>query len=619
MAEPTVPLRQFQDLQRKYDSLEKQYHHCLARLDKASRKLADCRASVKSWQRYIDSHPKYVASSRSPATPRPQPLPDVSFESITRSSTTPERVSAATEDHPLAKSDLGQAHEYELPDGDLAPGENDQLIEGHHDGQDHETSHRNSSSQTTQVLSDPQEPASDPIKAEPDEGDEPVFVSARVLRRERPARVRKVKVEESQSGQSLPQVPSFVPNMSHTQASDLDALVRHIETPRKRQKIMHAIEHGRPLQSFDSRDSGIGGHSRRFANENTPPSSIAQETDRHELEDVRSSPPTSVSFQARSSDGPLQPLSTNTLILPRTSTPLAKDRNSRKRRESTSQRIADMGEDNSDIHNSGMSSAKKGKRLDRLLQGAETPQNKKALSSRSHTTSARAGSFDNRQAGTPITATKRKAPETTSKVVTTPSITGISRSSRLTRHHNRDAGIAAPPDPQPDEEPLRSRPISRLNLDDFRINPIHAGTTFAYNTSVRDRATRSCLPGCTRPCCTALQQFIIDDDDDDDAAAATLHSWLGDADASHLSADQKEVLVAAARAQRFARAHGRHRQVFDRPSTPPGFWRTDMPSTQEVEEQRAAARAEQRAEVVRRWVEAVRGDGRGRYRFRDEV
>ncbi|KAF2765308.1 DNA repair protein Sae2, partial [Teratosphaeria nubilosa] len=56
--------------------------------------------------------------------------------------------------------------------------------------------------------------------------------------------------------------------------------------------------------------------------------------------------------------------------------------------------------------------------------------------------------------------------------------------------------------------------------------------------------------------------------------------------------------------------HGKHRHAFQRHSTPPGFWRVDMPTTQETAEDRAKASQMVRNKVEERWREAHRPGGR---------
>jgi len=83
-----------------------------------------------------------------------------------------------------------------------------------------------------------------------------------------------------------------------------------------------------------------------------------------------------------------------------------------------------------------------------------------------------------------------------------------------------------------------------------------------------------------------------------------------------LSLQQKLDMVTEAKAQAFANKYGRHRQVFERRTTPPGFWNGDMETSQEREVHREEAKVQIREEVERRWRSSL-GDG-GRYKFRDE-
>ena len=59
----------------------------------------------------------------------------------------------------------------------------------------------------------------------------------------------------------------------------------------------------------------------------------------------------------------------------------------------------------------------------------------------------------------------------------------------------------------------------------------------------------------------------------------------------------------------------RHEWQPERPRSPPGFWRTDFPATQEEEEDRKQADKIVRGMVEERWKEAMKG---GRWMFRDE-
>ena len=179
-----------------------------------------------------------------------------------------------------------------------------------------------------------------------------------------------------------------------------------------------------------------------------------------------------------------------------------------------------------------------------------------------------------------------------------------------------------PPDPSPDEEPLRDRPWQSLHLEDFKINPKFMGTNYAFSETFRGREQRRCLVGCTRPeCCGNLLRKTIEMGaaPSNKTDAEVLEAFLGRNHAQIMAAyspqKRKDVLIQA-RTQALANQYGRHRQAYDRPRTPPGFWRTDMPSTQEAEQDRARAHEIYLQKVEERWREAMR-DG-GRWLFRDE-
>jgi len=71
-----------------------------------------------------------------------------------------------------------------------------------------------------------------------------------------------------------------------------------------------------------------------------------------------------------------------------------------------------------------------------------------------------------------------------------------------------------------------------------------------------------------------------------------------------------------ARTRITADRRGKHRHQHERHTTPPGFWRTDMPTTQELEHDREEARRLERKKVEERWREAMREGGL--WLFRDE-
>ena len=194
----------------------------------------------------------------------------------------------------------------------------------------------------------------------------------------------------------------------------------------------------------------------------------------------------------------------------------------------------------------------------------------------------------------------------------------------------------APSAELPEDEPLRAHPLRRLRLDDFKINPAcNQGYDYAFDEVVRNRDQRKCLPNCTRPeCCGTKFQKLVElggfvtprkpglwsssPVDEGEEEVRLLEEYLGydRTRINGLPEDEKRRLVNQAKANQFANEHGRHRQAYERNPSPPGFWRTDMPTTQELGEDREAAQQMTRRKVEERLREAMRPGGR--WMFRDE-
>ena len=195
-----------------------------------------------------------------------------------------------------------------------------------------------------------------------------------------------------------------------------------------------------------------------------------------------------------------------------------------------------------------------------------------------------------------------------------------------------DSGIVLP-----DDEPLRARPLNRLGPDHFKINPdYNQGLDYAFNEVVRNHEQRKCLPGCTKDnCCGSKFRKLVEigglptprtsglwsssPPEHAEADQRLLAEYLGDDNHGRLaqmSEPEKRDLLLDAKTRYFADKHGRHRQAYERRSTPPGFWRTDMPTTQEVAEDRESARKMERRRVEEMYREAMRAGGR--WMFRDE-
>ncbi|KAF3394042.1 hypothetical protein F1880_005576 [Penicillium rolfsii] len=177
------------------------------------------------------------------------------------------------------------------------------------------------------------------------------------------------------------------------------------------------------------------------------------------------------------------------------------------------------------------------------------------------------------------------------------------------------------PEVLPEEEPYRSRPLHRLNLDHFKINPArNQGLDYAYDTVVRKKDDRKCMSGCTRPgCCgdrfraiarmTAQGSSISAEQKEEDQRI--LEEYVGEDRhlLDGLNDSDRENLLVEARARALANQYGRHRHTHQRARSPPGFWRTEMPSTQEIEKDREDAQRLEREKVEERYREAMRPGG----------
>ncbi|KAF1835249.1 hypothetical protein BDW02DRAFT_638781 [Decorospora gaudefroyi] len=186
--------------------------------------------------------------------------------------------------------------------------------------------------------------------------------------------------------------------------------------------------------------------------------------------------------------------------------------------------------------------------------------------------------------------------------------------------------LPPPPKPQPTHPRLRNQPVTTLTIQDFKPNPAsNQGHPYAFHETVRRKADKLCLPGCTnQSCCgptfrafaSSLAPLSAQQQDE------LLRDYLGGGDAytalgvERMGSAAKDELVLQARTKKLATEAGKHREAYERPRSPPGFWRVDWPDTQERKEDRARAAEEERKVVQERWLEAHRKGGR--WVFRDE-
>ncbi|KAI1495553.1 DNA repair protein endonuclease SAE2/CtIP C-terminus-domain-containing protein [Biscogniauxia marginata] len=171
--------------------------------------------------------------------------------------------------------------------------------------------------------------------------------------------------------------------------------------------------------------------------------------------------------------------------------------------------------------------------------------------------------------------------------------------------------------------PLRGLPKSKLRLDDFKINlDANEGYDYAYTDVVRNKDERASLTGCVKEtCCGPTFRALAQASRGSTGANAfqSLLEWhLGDEcyKLSTMSDLEKERLWVEAKTIELANQHGKHRHRYQRMTTPPGFWRTDFPSTQEGEQDKQEAAKLERQMIEERYREAMRPGGR--WVFRDE-
>jgi hypothetical protein len=104
----------------------------------------------------------------------------------------------------------------------------------------------------------------------------------------------------------------------------------------------------------------------------------------------------------------------------------------------------------------------------------------------------------------------------------------------------------------------------------------------------------------------------------EEADELLLDEFLGDNayKLRNMTAAEREEVLMQAKTRDLANKHGKHRQAYERRSSPEGFWRVDFPTTQEQEQDRARQKEKERDEIMKRYQEAMRPGGA--YIFRDE-
>ncbi|RAO70667.1 uncharacterized protein BHQ10_006679 [Talaromyces amestolkiae] len=171
--------------------------------------------------------------------------------------------------------------------------------------------------------------------------------------------------------------------------------------------------------------------------------------------------------------------------------------------------------------------------------------------------------------------------------------------------------------------PFRDLPVDCLDLSHFKLNPArNQGLDYAFKEVVRGES-RKCLPGCMRTdCCGEKFRAMVRATGikyDSEKHRALLEEHLGDKKSAlqQLSEQALNGLLIEAKARQLANQFGKHRHAYERARSPPGFWRTDMPTTQELAKDRMEADRMDREKIYERVSEARRPDGL--WKFADEI
>ncbi|KAF4960225.1 hypothetical protein FSARC_10548 [Fusarium sarcochroum] len=443
------------------------------------------------------------------------------------------------------------------------------------------------------------------IKEEPS-SDTPVVVSEREVRKRKrddadpnESPLQKVKVE-ADDGSSSPLQPLGPNNLIAQESIDLGDVAQRLLTPRKR----------RELEESQRREQI---QSETFATATTPRTLF-----------VRPDPPQQTARPLERTSA-LTPLSVNRRVIQSTRekpiTPL---------RKGLDRGISTLAEDGEAYRKdgNGANAAPKG-RLDTLLNSPAAQDNTPTgrLTPRAParpSTTAEDLAIPGRRV-LPFELGAKPRDRTPAQQTNTPNRTlGIDAGSKFTPQNTRSplASKEGPP------SVLRTKPVSQLRPDDFKINPqANEGHDFAFSDVIRDRDERSRMQGCADiHCCGKhFRALALSQRPDPPFTAAQrqeeqklLEEYMGDFAYRLGTMDKKErdELWIEAKTQELANKYGKHRYHYSRMQSPPGFWNADFPNTQEIEAERSEAAKREKQTVRDRHREAMRPGGR--WLFRDE-
>ncbi|KAI7368861.1 hypothetical protein KC354_g2374 [Hortaea werneckii] len=653
-------LERYSNLERRYESLKREHQKCAPYVKKATQKYNEAKDSARQWKAYFDKVRAAKEAKNRANVNHVQPSNEQEINATNTEEVTP---------RPQAHAVFGLAGPQQDTAHHLAAQPRSDEVQAHDNWSSSRTM-RITSSQTTEFGSDHLDGRPSRLRAmeEPESDFEPIMVSARSLKRKRdvsPRAPRRIKREscspnspveiksEEYSSQALlrPQVP-------RQDTSDLDNLSNMYRTPRRRRM------HNRAVSEEVIAPPKLSAETSSLSDGVAPGDGLPAWP--QEMRDLVNTKHHEDAVDELSQV--LQPISNNIVAkLPSVVRHSRSDKNSVDKVKLLSEDGEHTQERPNEIamHDKDVSKTLANRRLESMLNEpvpdlqplSRTPQlgpsgsrsvrkpptpasdgrlsmqsdkesSKHRLSATSfHTPGTNAGrSFQSprqldyqiqSRAGfepyrTPFGAPKRDEKSRSPKKRAKPSDKAM-----------HGAGESPPP-LRPEDEGLRNKPLTALRLEDFRINPKYMGSDFAFSETFRGREQRRCLKGCTKPECCGGGLLH--------AAEAAGLSGSGKSDAElleeHLGPNWQEIigaftherrtkLLEEARTAQFANRYGKHRHAFERRSTPPGFWRTEFPTTQEEAADRAKAQELTKQKVEERWREAMR-EGDGMWLFRDE-
>lgn len=624
--------QQYEYLDLRYKKLQDDYKKREKYVETATKKYNAAKTSAKQWQAYVakqlnthgKEHSRNALDHPNELLPPPPPV----IREVSDIETTPRPLRQASPERADAGKEA-QTTDTSVVDSSKHAGTSSVINHGVRSPASSLHSKRITSSQTTE--DDQPEARSYAVKVEPCSDEEPEVVRENILKRRRrgsgsvmppPQRIKEEASSPTRPGSAEAPIElrseewsspaSRARPLMRMETSDLDAMRGTYQTPQKRkstddsrarseERSTTTLHPPRPLarNSSSLSDSDIP---------DLPALPIAFE----QAEDItderqRVKPKADVTPKERSHvrrRGPLGQLSPNVPTMPQTS------KKRRRISEEDAGKVSMLAEDGDEASQvtpkaePGTAKTPASNRLDAMLENP-TPGRQPL--------SARRPAPDTFKRIRPQRPQQKVEPQNYNKAAAS------------APRFRRPPGLEKSPPPiNPESEPLRSRPLQQLRPQNFRINPAFADSDYAYADPMnrKTKAARRCLPGCINPACCgefldAARHGLLPPSSKSDAQV--LEDMLGSSHAEILAAyppsKRKEVLIQA-RAQEFANEHGRHRKTFERAPTPPGFWRTEMPSTQEELEDRRKAEELERMKVEGMWREAMRGGGR--WLFRDE-